>query len=154
MYIYTYIYIYIHTYIFHRQFTQIYVHIDVSKDPLVLFCHRSLEGFWQNIILQWQMKCVVTMWVPWVWESQLHIFLITSGSDATWSVVFLGKFTRTLDVSIPEAGLSFLHQGAVYLKQPGTQPVLLRWSKNYTSPGLGDLLRFPMILTFSWGDPY
>ena len=76
------------------------------------------------------------------------------GSDATWSVLFLGKFTRTLDVSIPEAGLSFLHQGAVYLKQPGTQPVLLRWSKNYTSPGLGDLLRFPMILTFSWGDPY
>ena len=73
------------------------------------------------------------------------------GSDATWSVLFLGKFTRTLDVSIPEAGLSFLHQGAVYLKQPGTQPVLLRWSKNYTSPGLGDLLRFPMILTFLGG---
>ena len=88
----------------------------------------------------------------------LGISVITSfwkpGSDATWSVLFLGKFTRTLDVSIPEAGLSFLHQGAVYLKQPGTQPVLLRWSKNYTSPGLGDLLRFPMILTFSWGDPY
>ena len=29
------------------------------------------------------------------------------GSDATWSVLFLGNFSGTLDVSIPEAGLSF-----------------------------------------------
>ena len=42
---------------------------------------------------------------------------------------------------VPEAGLSFLRQGAVYLKQPGTQPVRLGDLKIIQS-GLGDLPGF------------